>query len=210
MRSRLDPLKHSACVFTASLSLLVGLGLLVACGGSGPGAISTITVSPATSFLALDSQQTYSATATDSNGKTIPNVTFTWTSNEPDIASITTAGVATAHTIGTTQILASSSGVTSTAATLNVILSSQPVASVTLSPTAATIKVGQTQQFTATASDASGSPVTNVNFTWNDSAAGVAILSTTGLATGTSPGMAIITVSVGSVTSLPATLTVTQ
>jgi uncharacterized protein YjdB len=196
-------------ILTSSLFLLVGLCPLFSCGGSGPGAIAAISVSPATSFLAVNAQQTYTATAQDSKGKTVPNVTFTWTSNAPDVASITTTGVATAHTIGTSEITASSSGITSAAATLNVIQSSQSVASVTLSPTTATIKVGATQQFTATAKDASGNTITNVSITWNNSAAGVAILSTSGLATGTAPGTALITASVGSVTSPVATLTVT-
>jgi hypothetical protein len=48
-----------------------------------------------------------------------------------------------------------------------------------------------------------------VTFTWQNSAAGVAIISTTGLATGIAPGMTVITASVGSVTSAAATLTVT-
>jgi uncharacterized protein YjdB len=83
------------------------------------------------------------------------------------------------------------------------------VASVSLTPISSTIKVGQTQQFTAKALDASGNTVSGVTFTWHNSSAGVAIVGTNGLATGIAPGMTVINASVGAVSSPAATLTVT-
>ena len=98
---------------------------------------------------------------------------------------------------------------TSAAANLNVVSTTTAVASVSLTPLSSTIKVGQTQQFTASAVDASGNPVSGVTFTWHNSSAVVAIVGTNGLATGLAPGVTMINASVGTVTSQTATLTVT-
>jgi uncharacterized protein YjdB len=194
---------HRLCSMLALLVLLVG------CGGSSTGTLAVIVISPTTSFLGINAQETFTATAQDSKGKTLSGITFTWTSNAPDIASIDTAGVVTGHTVGTVQITASASGVTSPAANLNVISATTTVASVSLTPISSTIKVGQTQQFTANPLDASGNTVSGATLTWHNSSAGVAIVGTNGLATGLTPGMTVINASVGTVSSPAATLTVT-
>ena len=66
------------------------------------------------------------------------------------------------------------------------------VASVKIAPASASIAVGATQQFTATAFDASNQPITGVAFTWSSSATGVATVSTSGIATAVATGDAII------------------
>jgi DNA/RNA endonuclease G (NUC1) len=72
--------------------------------------------------------------------------------------------------------------------------SPQPVvASVTVAPATASITQGATQQFTATAFDASNQPIAGVTFTWTTSASSVATVSASGLATGAGPGDATIT-----------------
>lgn len=67
------------------------------------------------------------------------------------------------------------------------------VASVVVSPAAATIVVGATQLFTATALDAANQPIAGVTFTWSSSAPAVATVSASGLVTGVTPGDAQIT-----------------
>jgi len=210
MRTRFSAtLPNSRFAAHRLFSLLALVALLVGCGGSSTGTLAVIVITPTTSFLGINAQETFTATAQDSKGKSLSGVTFTWTSNAPDIASIDTAGVVTGHTVGTVQITASASGVTSTAANLNVVSATTAVASVSLTPISSTIKVGQTQQFTASAVDASGNAVSGVTFTWHNSSAGVAIVGTNGLATGITPGMTVINASVGTVSSPAATLTVT-
>ena len=195
---------HRLCSMLALAALLVGCG-----GGSSTGTLAVIVISPTTSFLGINAQETFTATAQDSKGKSLSGVTFTWTSNAPDVASIDTAGVVTGHTVGSVQITASASGVTSTAANLSVVSATTAVASVSLTPISSTIRVGQTQQFTAKALDASGNTVSGVTLTWHNSSAGVAIVGTNGLATGITPGMTVINASAGTISSPAATLTVT-
>jgi uncharacterized protein YjdB len=210
MRTRFSAtLPNSRFTVHRLCSLLALAALLLGCGSSSTGTLAGIVISPATSFLGINAQETFTATAEDSKGKSLSGFTFTWTSNAPDVASIDSAGVATGHTVGTAQITASASGVTSAAANLNVISATTAIASVSLTPISSTIKVGQTQQFTANAVDASGKTVSGVTFTWHNSSAGVAIVGTNGLATGIAPGMTVINASVGVVSSPAATLTVT-
>jgi uncharacterized protein YjdB len=212
MRARLrpTPLQNLSRISVSVLWMLPVLaGLQLGCGSSSTGAVSTIIITPANAFLAINAQESFTATANDSKGKAISGATFTWLSSAPDIASVDSSGVVTGHNVGSAQITASTSGINSAAAVVTVVNSSTPVTSVALSPISASIKAGQTQQFTATAKDVNGNVLTNVTFTWQNSAAGVAIISTTGLATGIAPGMTVITASVGSVTSPAATLTVT-
>jgi len=189
--------------------LLLTAVLLQACGGgsSSTSTVASITVSPTSGSVSVNGSQTFAATALDSNGQTVTGQTFTWASSNTAIATITSAGVATGIAAGSSQITASDAGVTSTAATLTV---SPAIASVTLSPLSATIIVGQTQQFTASATDASGNTVTQAQFTWHNTFGGVASIDANGLATGLAPGTVMITASASGMTSQIATLTVTQ
>ena len=68
-----------------------------------------------------------------------------------------------------------------------------PVASVTVSPSAASAQVGATVQLTATLKDASGNVLTGRSVTWASSTLGMATVSTSGLVTGVAVGAATIT-----------------
>lgn len=83
------------------------------------------------------------------------------------------------------------------------------VASISVSPANASIAVGATQQFMATAKDSSGNTVSGVTFTWSSSNAGTATINSSGLATGVAAGSTGITASASGVTSSAAALTVT-
>lgn len=82
------------------------------------------------------------------------------------------------------------------------------VATVTVTPGTASVSIGSTQQFTATAYDADNNEVTDVDFTWISSDTTVATVNASGLATGVSGGTCTITATTGDVSGT-ATLTVT-
>ncbi len=179
------------------------------CGGSSKsstGPVATIAIAPLTASVPVNRTQAFTARAQDSNGNTVSNVTFSWSSSATAVASIDSSGLALGHSAGTTQIAASVSNVTSPAATLTV---TQPIASVSISPVTATVAVGGTQQFTATAVDANGNTISGVVFAWACINAGVATINGNGLATGVAPGTVTIAASASGVTSPLATLTVT-
>ena len=83
------------------------------------------------------------------------------------------------------------------------------VASVTVSPSEATIEEGETQQFSATALTSDGMEIPDAEFTWSSSDEMVATVDSDGLATGVGAGEAMITATADSVSGM-ATLTVTE
>ena len=85
----------------------------------------------------------------------------------------------------------------------------QVIASIMVSPSQATIMVGATQQFSATARDGTGNVVSGVTFIWNSNNQGAATVDTTGLATGVGAGSATITASSGGINGV-ANLSVNQ
>jgi alpha-tubulin suppressor-like RCC1 family protein/uncharacterized protein YjdB len=129
------------------------------------------------------------AVATDARGNEIAGAVFAWSSSDSGMARVDTAGVVTALDNGQATISAT---VGETVASVALAVAQQ-VTTVTVSPTTATIDVGATQQFAATAEDAGGTTVTGVKFLWVSANANVAVVDTTGLATGTGVGEATIT-----------------
>ena len=69
---------------------------------------------------------------------------------------------------------------------------STAVASVTISPTTATLQVAETRTFTAVALSAAGAVLSGKTFTWSSSANGVASVSAAGVVTGVAAGSATI------------------
>ncbi len=70
---------------------------------------------------------------------------------------------------------------------------------ITVTPASATVTVGGTQQYTATAYDASNVAIPGTSFTWGTSSSSVATVGVNGLATGAGAGDANITATSGSV-----------
>ena len=191
--------------YSVHVFFLCFLLALSACGGSGSGSVKTVSVSPTIATINVKQQQAFSALALDSDGNQVLGQTFTWTSSATNVATIAGSGVATGVAPGSAQITASTANVSSQPVTLNV---TPVIASVTISPTSATIAVGGTQQFTATAIDVSGN-VVQASFTWQNSNANIATINSSGLVTGVSAGTVMITATASGVTSPVATVTVT-
>ncbi|HWS97849.1 MAG TPA: Ig-like domain-containing protein, partial [Candidatus Methylomirabilis sp.] len=146
--------------------------------------------------------------ATLQNGSTF-NVTnlATWTSSNPGAATIVSAGlVKGTATGGTTLITATYNGVSS-----NFTLSVNKVSvnSLTVTPIAATMPVGVTQRFSATAvfSDTTSQDIT-ADATWTSGTPSVATINTPGVALSLTAGNTNITAAFGGVTSPAAALTV--
>ena len=137
-----------------------------------PSTVSVITLTPPAPSLQVHQTQQFVATATDASGMPISGLTFTWRSSAPTVASINSAGLATSLAQGTATITATNGTVTSNPITLTVAPST--VSFITLTPPAPFIQVHQTQQFVATATDANGTPISGLTFTWRSSAPTVA------------------------------------
>lgn len=164
--------------------------------------LKSIAVSPTTASIAVGATQQFTATATFSDGSTA-NVTSmtTWITATTSVATINSAGLSTGVAAGSTAVTASLSGV-SGSATLSVTAVVPPptVTSIAITPNPASIAMGATQQFTATAtySDSSTANVTSTA-NWTAANQAVATMNSAGLATSLASGSTTITASLSGV-----------
>ena len=200
--------------------LLVGLLLLVlplgglACGGGddetpSPGVtLKSITVSPATANVAVGATQQFAVNGVYSDGKTKAVTTgVTWTSSTTTVATINTSGLATAVADGSTTITAT---IGKYKATANLTVITKALTGIQVTPASASIGVGTTQQYAATANynDGTTTDVT-ASATWSSSATATATISATGLASGVAAGTSTISATFETVSGT-AILTVTD
>ena len=172
-------------------------------------ALTSITVMPATTTIAIGATAQFSASATYSDGSTADvTATATWASATPTVATVNSGGLATAVAAGSASITATMAGVTGTAM-LTVPPPAPPtVTSIAVTPATASVQIGATQQFTATATYSDGTTANiTATATWASGTPSVATVSAAGLATGVAAGTTPITATVSGVTGT-ATLTV--
>ena len=105
-----------------SLALVIAVAFgMTACDGKGDGPtgpeggdtprLVSVTVQPTTAEITVGQSLQLSATATLSNGSTQAGATFTWSSSNESVATVTASGLVTGLADGPTSIRASVSGV---------------------------------------------------------------------------------------------------
>ncbi len=168
----------------------------VAATAGGP-TIASISVTPSTVTLNPGNTQALNAVALDSVGNIIPGTTFTWSSDSTSAATVSATGIVTAIAVGSTVIHAASHGKASTAHIKVIAPSPASVASVSISPSTATIAAGKTTQLSATLLDSVGNVLGGRTVTWTSSNSAVASVSSSGLVTGVAGGTATISAASG-------------
>ena len=166
-----------------------------------PPMVASVTVSPPMVSIEVGESQQFEATALTSDGTTVPDVTFTWTSSDTTVATIDTAGLAWGLSAGSVAITASVGAISNTAM-LMVSVPPPVVSSVTVSPPMASIETGKTQQFEAMALTSEGMAIPGVVVSWTSSDMMVATIDGSGLATGVGAGEAEITATVDDVSGM--------
>ncbi len=179
-----------------------------------------IVISPNPTTVSAGGVRQFTAYGRRNTGDSVSvSVTYSATGGVISGTGAYTAG----QTAGTYRAIAKQNG-SSLADTSVVTVAAVPVASVTVSPAAPSVQVGQTIQLTATPQDAIGNALSGRVVTWATSNAAVATVNPSGLLTGVGTGSAAITatsegqsgtaiatvsiVPVASVTVSPATATV--
>jgi len=157
-----------------------------------PVPVASVTVAPASQSLPAGNSVQLTATAFDSVGNALAGRSLTWTSGNPAVALVSTAGLVTAVAPGQAVVTATSEG-KSGSATITVIAA--PVATVEVVPSTAELILGEALQFTAVLRNAAGNALTGRTVTWTSK--------TPSVATVTSPGGLVTAVAVGT-TSLTA------
>jgi uncharacterized protein YjdB len=155
----------------------------------GSGAVDTVVVAPAVASVAVGASFTLQAEARDANGEVIPGRSAFWAVEDPTIAFVSEDGRVTARRTGSVNVAASIEGKSGLA---TVTVTNVPVASVSVSPNNATLRVGENTTFSAVVRDAGGAVLTNRPVAWTSSVPAVATVSTTGRVVAVSPGSTII------------------
>ncbi len=181
-----------------SVRTFIALGLLLgACSGGSkdstptiPNTLTTVVVALSPASIPVGRTSTASASGLDQNGAPIGVGAVTWSSGSPGVATVNAGGVVSGVAAGQAQIIATS-GTKQGQQTITV--TPIPVATVAVTPAAATLGIGATQQLTATERDASGDTLAGRVVTWSTSDATKATVSASGIVTGVALGTATIT-----------------
>jgi uncharacterized protein YjdB len=151
-------------------------------------AVASVTLQPSVDTVSQNQSTTFTVTLKDADGNVLTGRSVTWSSSDPSVATMA-GGTATGVAPGTATITATSEGKIGTA---TLVVTPVAVASVTVSPATATIKRGQTKQFTAVARDAVGNVLTGRTFTWTSSDPSIATVDQTGVVTGIAEGKNVV------------------
>lgn len=198
--------------------VLIALTFLSGCGG-GPGTVgadpsatpvlSTISVSPTAASVVEGGTEQFQAIAIDQHGNSMPGVTFTFSSSG-GAATVDGTGLAKGASAGTATITASAAG-KSAFASLTVTAAPPPpsvLTQISVSPSTASIQVGQQQSYTAVGYDQFNNVMNGVTFTWASDGSNALAMLNNNVATGVAAGTVHITASALGISSAPASLTV--
>ena len=136
----------------------------------------------------------------DTGSTIIPGAVVVWSSSNPEVATVDANGIVTAVSNGTTQITATSGGV-STSRPVYVVLP-QPAARIELNISEATLtSIGQSLQLDALVYDIDGVAIPSASVAWSSSHPAVATVDSTGLVSAVSNGTTLITATSGGVST---------
>ena len=152
--------------------------------------VASVTVTPASASVNEGNTVQLTATPKDVNGNPLSGRVVTWASSNTSVATVSSSGLVTGKVAGSAMITATSEGQSGTSAITVVHV---PVASVTVSPSSASVPAGSALQLTATPKDAAGNPLSGRTIAWSSSNTAVATVSSSGLVSGVVAGSATIT-----------------
>jgi endonuclease G len=196
---------------------VAGAAYAAACGATTtpPGAVTSVTVSPSPTSVTVGGTRTLGASAVDRNGSST-QTTFTWTSANDAIASVSSAGIVTGVGIGSVLITARSANGVTGSATVNVITAAAPAQVSLAINDPRSIPVGFTKPSFPTVRDTDNTILTGVPLAWTTSDPGIATVDGLGYITGVSAGTVTVRATAtngvsgtNSVTIVPASATTT-
>lgn len=172
-------------------SLLVFFGALSACSGfkKVPDAC-TVTIAPRDITVPVNASTTAVGTAFDCDGNSIAKKTVKFNSRNSNIASVTPTGQIIGVSVGTTVVSAVADGKSGDA---NVTVTPENVATVTITPTTATLRRGNVRTLAAVAKNVLGNVISGITFQWASSNSSIASVDNTGKVSALAPGTVNIT-----------------
>jgi peptidoglycan/xylan/chitin deacetylase (PgdA/CDA1 family)/uncharacterized protein YjdB len=185
-----------------------------------PPALTTIVLTPANPSILTTGSQQFAASGIDQYGNPMAGITFTYSSSNPNAATINANGLAIGAggpNGGSTTITASSQGI-SASTTLTTNRPAAILTSISVTPLTATVQAGSSTSFSVTGLDQFGLSMSGLIFSWVSSDPTVATVNAINsegqngaIATGVaqSGGSVTLTASAQGITSAPVHLTVT-
>ena len=158
----------------------------------------------AASLAAVGDTARFAATVLDQFGRVMADSVAAWSSGDPAVLAVDSAGLATAVGPGETTVTARAGDVSAEAR----VWVMRPADSVAVSPSAGALGVGDTLRLSARAFHANGPPVAGAVFSWSSSDPSVATVDGSGLVRAAALGTATVTVASGNA-SAAAAITVT-
>ncbi len=176
--------------------------------------MASITVSPSSKSLVVDETTQAQAVAQDTQGNVMGGTTFTWTTSNAAVATVSPSGLVTAVSAGSATIRAAASGFTGSLAVTVTAPAPTPgapapatLATVTVSLSQSSILIGGSAQATAVAKDAQGNVITGRTVTWSGGGL-LAQVSSSGVVTALLAGIVPVTATIDGKTG-SASLTIT-
>ncbi len=185
-----SPVSNRSALRFSVLALLLSF-LVAGCsdGGTAP-TVASVQLEGSVVPLQVGQTRQFTGSARDAAGNTIQGQALTWTTSNAQVATVTGSGLVTAVNPGTVQVTVAAGGAT---AFLSFQVVPASVASVSVSPVEATIRVGESRALEATLRDAHGNVLTGRTVTWSSSSSAVATVNASGRVQGVAPGNANIT-----------------
>jgi uncharacterized protein YjdB len=171
---------------------------------------SVLAVSPTSVAGTVGHQVTLTASVLDQSGHAMSGQTITWSSANTRIATVSSAGVVTLASVGSTNVSASADSLTTTVAVTVTAVPRATVASVGVTPASVSLPVGTSTTLSAVAKDSSGAIVSGAPITWTSSNTSVASVSASGVVSALAVGAAVITAASNNGMSGTSSVTVTS
>ncbi len=164
-----------------------------------PPTLGSIDIYPISSSINIGDAVQLSATCKDDGDNQITCPALTWSSTNNLVATVDSSGLVAGLSTGSTNITASSSGITSNISSITITPQAPILTTIEVLPTSASVSIGGTQQFTAVCKDESDNTMTCPTLTWGTTDNGIGSISSTGLFTGIGTGTVTVTATVGQI-----------
>lgn len=162
----------------------------VRCSGL-PRRTTSLVVSPATAMLTVGG--TVDLVVANQAGLPVPDCVLTWSTANAAVATVSATGLVTGVGAGEAVRVFATVATSPTLVGTAAVTVRAPVASVTLTPANATVRVGGVQQFVAMLRDSNGNVLAGRTVTWTSSNTAVATVDATGNASANAIGSVTIT-----------------
>jgi uncharacterized protein YjdB len=154
-----------------------------------------VRVTPDSVTLIAGTSVAFAAAVEDRTGHAVSGQTVTWTSSDPMVATLTSAGVATAVAPGSTWIVA---GLGTLADSARLTVTAQGVSTVVVTPDSINVLPGSTAALSVKFYDGLGSELTGPVATWSSRDPTVATVNGQGVVTGVGSGTTWVRATAGS------------